>query len=73
MSDYRTRTSCYGNGVIICRCGGDICICGTNEMLCPGCAECEGERDDADDLWDERDELAEYEFWQRARRDSGED
>lgn len=34
---------CMGNGMIRCRCGGDICVCGMDELDCPGCERCEEE------------------------------
>lgn len=37
-----TKKTCNGVGYLICRCGGDVCVCenkGDNE--CPGCPACE--------------------------------
>lgn len=32
---------CSGIGMIICHCGGDLCVCGADGSPCPGCEECE--------------------------------
>lgn len=44
---------CGGAGVVICECGGDLCVCHHHgEIECDGCEDCE----DWDDLdWDEDD------------------
>jgi hypothetical protein len=39
--------SCGGSGLLICDgCGGEscVCLCG-GQQLCPGCAECDEERE----------------------------
>ena len=28
---------CQNSGVIDCYCGGDMCVCGEQEVLCPVC------------------------------------
>ena len=38
---------CGGAGYIQCQCGGDQCVCHHHgEYECPGCEDCEGERDE---------------------------
>lgn len=34
---------CQNTGWIDCRCGGDLCVCGENEIPCP---KCDGIADD---------------------------
>lgn len=67
---------CDGLGMIHCICGGDFCLCGMHGEPCDGCEKCDPETYDPnyeppEDDW-ERDELADYEFEDRARRDAGE-
>jgi hypothetical protein len=47
---------CGGGGHIDCYCGGDFCVCHNHGGYdCPGCPDCEEERDDdwQDDYDDE--------------------
>ena len=36
-------TTCQNTGMIDCHCGGDLCVCGEEELPCP---DCQGEHDD---------------------------
>lgn len=47
---------CGGTRSLHCYCGGDQCVCGNfGEVECPGCEDCEGDREDGDyDDWEER-------------------
>lgn len=40
-SEVKGLSSCDGWGFLICRCGGDICVCGLDSMECPGCKACD--------------------------------
>ena len=44
---------CNNSGVLICRCGGDVCVCGLEYYDCPYC-DCQPENmnDDEDSAWD---------------------
>lgn len=39
------RRGCGEFGFLVCFCGGDLCICGLDGEVCPGCHECDGDRD----------------------------
>lgn len=39
---------CDGYGTMVCHCGGDLCVCGTDGEDCFGCEKCEATRDDID-------------------------
>lgn len=30
-------TECQNTGEVDCHCGGDLCICGAQEIICPNC------------------------------------
>lgn len=40
--------TCQNTGWIDCHCGGDLCVCGEEEIECPSCSGVED--DDEDDL-----------------------
>lgn len=44
---------CDGFGMLLCRCGGDLCVCGDDGEDCYGCEKCEGRDEDVDaaDEW----------------------
>lgn len=52
--------TCDGSGFLYCYCGGDQCVCHHHgqEILCPGCEDCE--QYDEDDDWN--DDLDEEDF-----------
>lgn len=31
---------CGGTGLYNCDCGGDICVCGVETIICEGCIDC---------------------------------
>jgi len=40
---------CGGSGQLDCYCGGDFCVCHNHGSVdCPGCDDCQAERDDYD-------------------------
>ena len=39
-------TECQNTGYVDCNCGGDLCVCGEQELPCPFCG---GESDETDD------------------------
>lgn len=46
-----TYAYCDGYGTMVCHCGGDLCVCGTDGEDCFGCEKCAHlEDDDSDDL-----------------------
>lgn len=42
--------TCNNTGSIDCHCGGDLCVCGDEEIECPECGGGFGEEDDYDDF-----------------------
>lgn len=50
--DYCDR--CNNTGEVDCRCGGDLCVCGQQEIECPQCHGLGGQPWDGDDSdWDQ--------------------
>jgi hypothetical protein len=49
---------CDGFGIIRCRCGGDLCLCGLDQEQCEGCGACDPDDydPDYDDLDDDEEE-----------------
>lgn len=41
--------TCQNTGFIDCHCGGDLCICGEEEIECPECGGFGGDDLDGDD------------------------
>lgn len=54
---------CEGYGFVICFCGGDLCVCGLDGQLCPGCNECKWED------WQQEIDETEEEYRQCRRLD----
>lgn len=51
MSDFRPSycTECQNTGYVDCYCGGDLCVCGEEEITCPACGgECSEIEDDVE-------------------------
>ena len=44
---------CQNTGEVNCYCGGDLCVCGRQEFVCP---RCDGRSAD-DGCWDEEDDV----------------
>jgi hypothetical protein len=42
--------TCQNTGEVDCRCGGDLCVCGDEVMICPACG---GDYDDGDTFDDD--------------------
>lgn len=47
---------CDGFGSLVCHCGGDLCVCGTDGEPCPGCEECESDYFDEDEDYSDEEE-----------------
>ena len=43
-----SEPKCSGHGWLICRCGGDLCFCGSDGLQCDGCEKCGWGDDDYD-------------------------
>jgi hypothetical protein len=41
----RSEAYCDGYGSLVCHCGGDLCVCGSDGEQCIGCEKCEREDD----------------------------
>lgn len=47
MSVFKYEAYCDGYGMLVCHCGGDLCVCGEDGQDCYGCEKCAG-RDEED-------------------------
>lgn len=52
------KLGCNGFGFLVCFCGGDLCCCGLDGEVCPGCNDCEGTEED----WQQELDTAQNEY-----------
>lgn len=46
---------CNNTGEIDCHCGGDLCVCGRQELVCPQCGGAAGDPDYDPERWEDDD------------------
>lgn len=49
----RSEAYCDGYGMMVCHCGGDLCVCGTDGEDCLGCEKCDREDEEEYDVNDQ--------------------
>jgi hypothetical protein len=43
---FKYEAYCDGYGMLVCHCGGDLCVCGEDGQDCYGCEKCAGRDED---------------------------